>query len=436
MAKKSIIITMMILFKNAKVLDFDEVTGFKDCCVIVEDSLIKYVGNQIPKIRFDREIDVNGNILMPSFVNTHCHSAMTLLRGVKDDAHLQEWLFDNVIPCEKNLTPDDVYWGQMLACLEYVSGGITTIEEGYFFNEAIVSAITKNGMRARIGFGPTTRDVGMTNLEYLKYQYEVIGESERIKPCCFVHSIYTSNDELIEESVDFTAKNNIPRSIHLSETLKEVGDCTVANNGDTPPVYLEKLGFFDRKCLCYHCVHMDKDDLQVLADYNVDVSTCPSSNIKLASGFAPIYAMQNKGINITIGTDGPASNNSLDMFKEMFLVATLSKVAICDASVVSAKEVLAMATKNGANALGFNSGEIKAGMLADIILIDIHSPHFYPHDNLLSHLVYAGKSSDVYLTMCNGKILYENGEYFIGENPETIYQKANEIRKRITKNGN
>ena len=178
---------------------------------------------------------------------------------------------------------------------------------------------------------------------------------------------------------------------------------------------------------------MDKDDLQILSDYNVSVSTCPSSNIKLASGIAPIYAMQNKGINMTIGTDGVASNNSLDMFKEMFLVATLSKVNIYDASVVSARDVLKMATINGAKALGFNVGEIKVGKKADIILVDINKPHYYPQTNLLSHLVYAGKSSDVYLTMINGKILYENGEFFIGEDKETIYKKVNEIRERITK---
>ena len=271
----------------------------------------------------------------------------------------------------------------------------------------------------------------------MKKEYEIINQYEKnglIKSNCFIHSIYTTTDELISECVDFTAKHNIPLSIHLCETLKEVGDCTVKNNGETPPQYLEDLGFFDRyNTLCYHCVHMDKDDLQILADYNSSVSTCPSSNIKLASGIAPIYAMQNKGLNITIGTDGVASNNSLDMFKEMFLVATLSKVNIYNAEVVSASDVLKMATINGAKALGFNSGEIKVGKLADIILIDINKPHYYPQQNLISNLVYAGKSSDVYLTMINGKIKYYNGEYFIGEEKEKIYDEVIKIRERITK---
>ncbi len=424
---------MKILFKNAKILDLDSKEGIFKGNVVVEDDTIINVSQQIKEDNYDKVIDVNGNILMPGFVDTHCHSPMTILRGIKDDAPLDEWLFNNVIPCENKLTSEDIYWGEKLAVLEYLSAGITCIEEGYFDNEAIYRALKECNFRARIGFGPTTRDVGVDNLTYLKNESEIIKETDLIKKVCFVHSIYTTNEEQISQCVDFTAKNNIPRSIHLSETLKEVGDCTVKNNQKTPPMYLEDLGFFDRQTLCYHCVHMDKDDLQILSDYNVSVSTCPSSNIKLASGIAPIYAMQNKGINITIGTDGVASNNSLDMFKEMFLVATLSKVNIYDASVVSARDVLKMATINGAKALGFNVGEIKVGKKADIILVDINKPHYYPQTNLLSHLVYAGKSSDVYLTMVNGKILYENGEFFIGEDKETIYKKVNEIRERITK---
>lgn len=425
---------MKILFKNANILDFEQQNGFLFGNVVVQNDTIVYVGKDIPNDTYDQTIDVKGNVLMPGFVDTHCHSPMTILRGLKDDANLNEWLFDNMIPCEAKLTPNDIYWGQKLAILEYVKAGITCIEEGYFYNEEIVKAIKETGIRARVGFGPTTRDVGMTNMQYLEYQNNIIGSSNLIKPVCFIHSIYTTEENIICECVDYTAKNNIPLSIHLAETLKEVGDCTVKNNNKTPAQYLEDLGFFDRpNAMCYHCVHMDKDDLQILADYNVNVSTCPSSNIKLASGIAPVYAMQNKGINITIGTDGVASNNSLDMFKEMFLVATLSKVNIYDASVVTAKDVLKMATVNAATALGFNVGEIKVGKKADIILLNIDQPHYYPHNNLLSHLVYAGKSGDVYLTMVNGKILYNNGEFYIGEDVQTIYKNVTNIRERVTK---
>ena len=425
---------MKILFKNAKILNLDEESGFIFGNVVVEDDTITHVGKDIPNILYDQTIDVKNNILMPGFVNTHCHSAMTILRGIKDDANLDVWLFDNVIKAEAKLTPKDIYWGQKLAILEYIRAGITCIEEGYFFVDEITKALAESGMRARVGFGPTSKVIDMTNLEYLANELKKIQQSNLIKPVCFIHSIYTTTDNAVSDCVDFCAKNKIPLSIHLAETLKEVGDCTVKNNNKTPAQYLEDLGFFDKNnTLCYHCVHMDKDDLQILADYNASVSTCPSSNLKLASGIAPIYAMQNKGINITIGTDGVASNNSLDMFKEMFLVATLSKVNIYDASVVSAKDVLKMATTNGANALGFDIGEIKVGKKADIILINIDQPHYYPHQNLISHLVYAGKSSDVYFTMINGQIKYYNGQFFIGDNPQKIYNEVTKIRERITK---
>lgn len=421
---------MKILFINARILDLKQDSGFYNANVLVEKDKIAYIGDEI--VEADRIIDVKYNILMPGFINTHCHSPMTILRGFKDDISLDEWLFDNILPAEAKLTPEDIYWGTKLAIMEYLASGITCIEEGYFFNKEVVSAIKECGIRARVGFGPTTRDVGMSNFDYLKSEKNIIGESDLIKPVCFIHSIYTTTEEIISETIDFAAKNKLSLSIHLSETLKEVGDCTVQHNR-TPVEYLEDLGFFDRDTLCYHCVHMDKDDLSILSNYNANVSTCPSSNIKLASGIAPIYAMLNKGINVTIGTDGVASNNSLDMFKEMFLVATLSKVNIYNASVVSAKDVLKMATINGANALSFNVGEISVGKNADIILIDINKPHFQPLDNLISHLVYSAKSSDVYLTMVNGNILYENGRYNSNINVEMIYKKVNEIRERIKK---
>jgi len=420
---------MRILFKNAKILDV--VNGkIIDGAVEVENDTIVAVGEFDFKSNYDRVIDCKGNILMPGFVNTHCHTPMTLLRSFKDDAPLNEWLFDNILPVEEKLTEEDVYWGEYLGILESVRAGITTLEEGYFFNKPIYKAINKSGIRARIGFGPTTRDVGMTNLEYLDSEYSVIKPTDLIKSCCFVHAIYTSTPKIIKETVEWTDKTKVPVSIHLAETTKEVLDC-LSEYKKTPTKYLEDLNYFNKNCLCYHCVHMTEDDLNILKENNVSVSTCPSSNSKLASGIAKINEMLNCGINVTIGTDGVASNNSLDMFKEMYLVATLSKVSTFRADVVSATEVLKMATINGAKALGFNTGEIAVGKNADIILIDINQPHYYPQENLISHLVYAGKSSDVYLTMVGGNILYENGEYNIGETQEAIYKEVTKIRNRL-----
>ena len=426
---------MKTLFKNAKILDLSLPLGYFDGYVLVQDETISYVAATQPKEDVDLEIDVKGNLLMPGLVNAHAHTPMSLLRGVKDDVSLNEWLFEGVVPLEQKLSSEDIYWGQMLGIAEYVRNGITTIEENYFNYKAIAKALAKSGIRARVGLGPWI-DGSCKQNTYLQLEqaYETILQntnSNLVTVDCYAHSIYTINEQMFFDILKFAKDKNLPLSIHLSETLKEVGDCTQKNNGLTPPAYLEQIGFLDKPCLCFHCVHMDKDDLQILADYDANVVTCPSSNIKLASGIAPIYAMQNKGLNIAIGTDGPASNNCLDMFKEMFLVATLSKVSLYDASVVKASEVLKMATINGAKALGINSGEIKKGKNADIILLKLSEPHMQPQKNLISNLVYSAKGSDVYFTMVGGKVLYNNGEYNIGEDIQTIYAKANKIREKL-----
>ncbi|MBO7526682.1 MAG: amidohydrolase, partial [Clostridia bacterium] len=394
---------MKILFKNARILNLENNNGYINGCVVVDDDIISYVGNNAPNCKYDRVIDVKNNILMPGFVNAHSHTAMSILRGVKDDVPLQEWLMDGVVVIEEKFTDQDVYWGQMLGMAEYARNGITSFEENYFLYEGLTKAISKAKYRVRIGVGPRIDD--KNNSDYIKNlsdANEIILKNTNpklVNRVVYAHSVYTISEDNFYSMLEFAKNEDLPLSIHLSETLKEVGDCTEKNNGLTPPAYLESLGYFDRKCLCYHCVHMDKDDLQILSDYDVGVVTCPSSNIKLASGIAPIYAMQNKGLNIAIGTDGAASNNSLDMFKEMFLVATLSKVSLYDASVVSARDVLKMATENGAKALGFNSGKIEVGKNADIILINTNSPHMQPDENIISNLVYSANGSDVYLTM-------------------------------------
>ena len=426
---------MKVLFKNAKVLDLKREQGYFCGCVAVDGNTISYVGTKEPAGEFNRIIDAKGNLLMPGFVNAHAHTPMTLLRGVKDDSSLHEWLFDGVLPLEANMTNDDIYWGQMLGMAEYARNGITCFEECYFGYEGICKAVSKAGYRARIGIGPVVQ----TSNDYDCYEditniYNIIKnstDSSLVNMASYAHAVYSIDEQKFEALLRLAKEKNLPLSVHVSETLKEVGDCTQKHKGLTPPALLEQVGFFDRPCLCYHCVHMDKDDLQILADYGASVATCPSSNIKLASGIAPIFAMQNKGLNIAIGTDGTASNNSLDMFKEMFLVATLSKVSLYNPSVVNAWQVLEMATLNGAKALGVNSGEVAVGKNADLILVKLTEPHMQPCSNLLSNLVYSAKGSDVYFTMVGGKVVYDNGEYFLGEDIQTIYEKANKIRNRL-----
>jgi len=415
---------MKIWFYNAQILQNGEIIKGD---VLINNDKIFYVGKNPPEINADRKINVKGNLLMSGFVNAHAHTPSTILRGFADDLPLHNWL-EKIIPLERKLTPDDIYWTTMLGVMEYAQAGITAIEENYAHYKPIMSAYKNAGLRARISFGYP--NVNQQKVENLDEQFSDITKNG-FKAVCFAHSIYGTHQNNFDDLISFSRQKNLPVSTHLSETLKEVGDCTVKHN-KTPVEYLEYLGFLDRECTVYHCVHSDKDDLKILADYNVNVVSCPSSNLKLASGIAPIYAMQNAGLNIALGTDGAYSNNSYDMFKEMFLTATLNKALLYNAEILKAEEVVNMATKNGAKALGFeNLGEIKAGYLADLIILDINKPHHAPHHNLISNLVYSAKSSDVYLTMINGKIIYEKGIFDIYEKPKDIFAHCQKIKKRI-----
>ena len=410
-------------FKNAKILSQGEII---EGDVIVDGNKISYVGQSIEESA-DMVIDVQGNLLMSGFVNAHCHTPSTVLRGIADDKPLQEWL-EEIIPYEKSMTDDDIYWSTMLGIAEYVSSGITSVEENYGHLEPILKAYKNAGIRARISIG--FPNVGISEKYTLKKQLEMVKKAG-FKAVAYAHSIYGTSEENLEKLIAFAKKNNLPLAIHMSETLKEVGDCSVKND-QTPPEFLESIGFFDRDVCVYHSVHCDKDDIEILANYDVNVVTCPSSNLKLGSGIAPIYALQNSGVNIAIGTDGAYSNNSYDMFKEMFLVATLNKGTLNRADIITANQVLDMATRNGAKVLGFEKvGDIIEGYFADLILVDLKKPHNQPDDDIISNLVYSTRASDVYLTMINGKIVYENGKFNIGEDIDKIYLENQKIRSKI-----
>lgn len=420
---------MKILFINAQILDFNKRELLKGD-VEISDGIITKVGTFTPDKVYDEIIDCQMNLLMPGFVNAHCHTPMTILRSLNDLVELNEWLFDYILPAESKLTSEDVYWGEMLGIMESVRGGITCFEEGYFHNDSVCRALEKSGIRARIGIGPAIGDNGMSNAEYLEKCVKQINETPLIHKSCFIHAIYTTSEQKIKESIEFAKQKQMAMSIHLAETKKEFDEC-LATRQFSPTQYLNSIGLFDLPCLCYHSIYLTDEDISILKQKNVSVATCPSSNLKLGSGIAPIRKMLDKGINICIGTDGVASNNNLDMFKEMFLVANLEKTQSNNYANINPVDIIKMATLNGAKALGINSGEIGVGKNADIILVDINQPHYFPQENLLSHLVYAGKSSDIILTMIGGKVIYDKGKYFLPEAPNVIFKKVNDIRAKI-----
>lgn len=382
---------------------------------------------------FDREIDCEKNLLMPGFKNAHTHSAMTFLRSNADDLPLQEWLNNAVFPFEAKLTPEDIGILTRLAILEYYTSGITSIMEMYLTPPSIAEACIDMGMRiVQVG--------GVNNFsqspELLEQWYNELNSRDPLSSFQLgFHAEYTCSRELLERFAELAAKYKAPFYAHISETAREVEEC-IGRYGKTPVAFLADLGIFDHGGAGYHLVHTNRDDIEVMKEKNIAVVTNPGSNTKLASGIAPIQSYLDEGITVALGTDGPASNNCLDMFREMFLTAGLAKLREEDASAVPAESVLKMATVNGAKVMCLPDCDVLAeGKTADMIMIDLRQPNMQPINNIACNLVYSGSKSDVKMTMIGGRIVYDRFDgrenYHIPMETEEIYRKAQEVRDRI-----
>lgn len=417
-------------FYNARILTmkgFDILEGE----LHVKGDRIAYIGtdNKDNETKWDREIDCNGNVLMPGFKNAHTHSGMTLMRSYADGLPLQQWLNEKIFPLEAKMSGDDVALLTKLAILEYVSGGVTAIFDMYLTPETIATACSEAGMRVvQVSginkFGPT--------LEVLEERFNKLNGTDPLTSFMLgFHAEYTCDKSLLESIAALSHKYKAPIYTHNSETALEVKEC-VDRYGMTPTVFLDSLGMFDYGGGGYHCVHLSDEDIEIFKKRDLSVVTNPGSNSKLASGIAPIKRLLDERINVAIGTDGPSSNNCLDMFKEMSLVFSLANIRENDALAVNGCDILKMATVNGAKAMGLNDCDILAeGKYADIIMIDMHQPNMQPINDIVRNIVYSGSKSNIAMTMIAGRILYENGEFFIGTDAETIYKEANDIRKRL-----
>ena len=378
---------------------------------------------------WEREIDAKGNLLMPGFKDAHTHTAMTFLRSYADDLPLQDWLNKQVFPKEGQLTEDDVYWLNILGIMEYLTSGITSNFDMYFFPPVDAKASVDTGFR-------TVQTSGLNNfggtVELMEENYHIVNEmSDLTSFIVGFHAEYTTSRPLLEGVAKIADKYHAPVWTHNSETEREVAECK-ARWGMTPMQFTESLGLYEHGGGGYHCVWLEEKDIEILKKHHMSVVTNPGSNTKLASGICPVKRLLDEGINLAIGTDGPASNNCLDMFREMFLVTGLSKLLEKDASSMDAVEVLKMATVNGAKAMRLNRADVLAkGKYADLIMIDLHQPNMQPIHNIPKNLVYSGSKSNVCMTMIGGKILYRNGEFNVGENPERIYTKCEKIVKRL-----
>lgn len=419
---------MNIRFYNARILTMEENREIFHGELWVKEERIVYVGEGIPEEKmpsFDREIDCMGNLLMPGFKDAHTHSGMTLLRSYADDLPLQEWLNKQVFPVEAKLTGEDIYELTRLAVLEYLTSGITAVFDMYLTPETIYRAFDEMGMRGVQVGGVNNFSQSPELLE--KWYLELNGKSPLQSFRLGFHAEYTCSKELLVKISELAHKWKAPVFTHLAETESEVQGC-MDRYGMTPMAFLDSLGMFDFGGGIYHGVHMTDEDIDIMKKRGLYIVTNPGSNAKLASGIAPIARYLTKGVPVALGTDGPASNNCLDMFREMFLVTGLGKLKEKDAAAIDAWEVLKMATVNGALAMGLEDADVLAeGKLADIIMIDLHIPNMQPLNNIAKNIVYSGSKINVKMTMIHGHVLYENGEFKTKENPEDIYRKANEI---------
>lgn len=400
----------------------------------IADDRITYVGNSADapvSAQWDREIDACGNVIMPGFKNAHTHSGMTFLRSYANDLPLQQWLYDKIFPLEAAMTAEDVYWSSRLAILEYLTSGITANFDMYQKTESIVQASIDSGFRTVLCGSVNNFVSSPAELEqqYLRYN----DTDPLISFQLGFHAEYTTDEKLLREIAALSQRYSAPVYTHSSETASEVADC-IKRHGATPTVYLNRLGMFEHGGGGFHCVHMTEEDLDICLSGGLWVITNPSSNLKLASGIAPLTRMLRNGIRLAIGTDGPASNNCLDMFREMFLTTALQKVQDQDASAMDADVVLRMAASNGAQAMCLpDCDSLAPGKQADLIMLDLHQPNMQPVNEISKNIVYSGSKQNVKLTMVAGKILYENEKFHLDEDPERIYAKVNETIHRITR---
>ncbi len=397
-----------IIIKNCQYLAYKN----KDLTVEKGDILIS--GNIIEKTGENidsagaRVIDGNNTFVMPGLVNTHTHAAMNLLRSYADDMELKPWLEEKIWPAEENLRGEHVYWGSMLAFLEMIKSGTTTFADMYFFMDDVAKAAVEIGIRGVLARGliqftdPDGKNL-QENIELVKKYHKK--DDGRITCLIGPHAPYTTSPEYLKKVMEAADENGVGLHIHISETKQEVEDI-YKEHGVSPVEYLESLGLFQRHVVAAHCVHVSEKDMDILKKYNVGVCHNPGSNLKLASGIAPVPAMLEKGINVGIGTDGASSNNNLNMFEEMHLTALIHKGYNLNPLILNAREVLEMATIGGARVLGLENeiGSLEEGKKADIIIIDLEKPHLYPKADLISNMVYSAQASDVKTVIINGRI--------------------------------
>ncbi len=409
---------MRILFSDITTLSENGTSALHQY-VVTDGERIAYIGDTRPEGPFDRVISGRDRLLMPALYNCHSHAAMTLFRGYGEDLPLQSWLNDRIFPAEDLLTSRSVYDGSMLAAAEMLANGVVSFSDMYFFCEDTVRAVDEIGMKANVSrcivcFDPTSTreaDTRMQEAEALYRQYHNLSGG-RIKIDMSLHAEYTVLPNAARYVAEFAKAEGLSMQVHLSETEREHRECMERNGGKTPAEYFADLGVFDVPTTAAHCVYVTEGDIAILRDRGVTVAHNPVSNLKLGSGVMPMQKLFRAGVNVTFGTDGAASNNRLDVLREMNLAAILQKGTdrVCDA--MHASDFLPMATVNGARAQGRGDcGQLAVGCKADLTVLSMDTVNNIPCYDPCVSVLYSATGRDVYMTMADGRILYEGGNY-------------------------
>jgi len=426
---------MRLLIRDAHVVTLDPALPvLTPGYVVVEDGRIAAITADLPAGPFDETIDGSGQALMPGLVNAHTHAAMTLLRGYADDMELMPWLQEKIWPIEACISDDDVYWGSLLGIAEMLLGGVTTFCDMYYAFERTAEACRDSGIRAvlsgvLLGFLDSAAEDLRRACEFARQWHGQAGG--RIQVMLGPHAPYTCPDPLLREVMAGARELGIGLHIHVAETVAEVTG-SEQSTGLTPVLHLERLGLFEvHPVLAAHCVHLSPEEMDILARRRVGIAHCPGSNMKLASGVAPVPELLKREALVGLGTDGCASNNNLDVLEEARLAALLHKVHLGSPTVVPADTALWLATRGGALALGLDDlGQITPGFRADLVLVDLQQPHLVPLHHLVSHLVYAARAGDVRTVLVDGQVVVRDRQLCCVDLPRVMAEcsrRAQEI---------
>ncbi|HPS92119.1 MAG TPA: amidohydrolase [Methanothrix sp.] len=411
-----------MLIKDVSIIEAGHLQSGRD--ILIDEGKIANVGRDLMDESDDEPIDGRGKLAIPGLINGHTHLAMTLLRGYADDMELMPWLQEKIWPLEAKITEEDVFWGVKLGCLELIRFGITCYNDMYYFPDTTAQATKEMGLRAFLS--GVVFDMKPELLDQVEPFIRRWKGDELIVPTVGPHAAYTCSEETLLKAKEIADRHDAMIHIHLSETREEV-DGFLLSKGKSPVEYLDSLGLVNERLAAVHCVWLSPEDCHLLAERGANVVSCTESNLKLTSGIAPLNTMMQAGINVCLGTDGASSNNNLSLFEEMKTTAIAQKNAYHTPAAFSAEQIWHMATENAARAFRLGLG-LRPGALADLALIDLKKPWFWPQSNIISHLVYS-MSGGVDTTIVAGKVLMQNG-VIPGE--EEILEKAQERFLRLT----